>query len=138
MLHNFRKVRSIFFFQLNINDTKAVSYENISRYEGLKTRIKNSRYWQNSTRNKEKFMSIHNKNTQLLFLITFRCTKKLFQIWKLRRWNIEINLVYQRTNIRFGKNASSLEYRMEEQFQNLPIFWNFDSFWNWFFFLRIC
>ena len=45
--------------------------------ESLKTRIEYSRYWKNSTRNKEKFMSIHNKNTQLLFLTTFRCTKKL-------------------------------------------------------------
>ena len=32
----------------------------------------------NSMRNKEKFMSIHNKNTQLLTLTTFRSTKKLF------------------------------------------------------------
>ena len=47
-------------------------------------RLKNleySKYGQNSTRNKEKIMSIHNKNTQLLFLTTFRCTKKLFTIW---------------------------------------------------------
>ena len=46
-------------------------------------RLKNleySKYGQNSTRNKEKIMSIHNKNTQLLFLTTFRCTKKLFTI----------------------------------------------------------
>ena len=33
--------------------------------KSLKNRIEYSRYWQNSTRNKEKFMSIHNKNTQL-------------------------------------------------------------------------
>ena len=44
----------------------------------LKNRIEYLRYRQNSTRNKEKFMSINNKNTQLLFLTTFRCTKKLF------------------------------------------------------------
>ena len=49
--------------------------------KNLKNRIKYSRYWQNSTRNKEKIMSIHNKNTELLFLTTFRCKKKLFEIW---------------------------------------------------------
>ena len=48
--------------------------------KSLKTRIEYSRYWQNSTINKEKFISIHNKDTQLLFLTTFRCTKKLFSI----------------------------------------------------------
>ena len=45
-----------------------------------KNRIEYSRYLQNSTRNKEKIMTIHNKNTQLLFLTTFRCTKKLIII----------------------------------------------------------
>ena len=45
--------------------------------KSLKTRIEYSSYCQNSMRNKEKCMSIHNKNTQLLFLTTFRCTKKL-------------------------------------------------------------
>ena len=28
-------------------------------------------------------MSIYNKNTQLLFLTTFRCKKKLFKFYKL-------------------------------------------------------
>ena len=46
--------------------------------KSLENRIEYLRYRQNSTRNKEKFMSIHNKNTQLLFPITVRCTKKLF------------------------------------------------------------
>ena len=36
--------------------------------KSLKNRIEYSRYWQHSTRNKEKFMSIHNENMQLLFL----------------------------------------------------------------------
>ena len=49
--------------------------------KSLKNRIEYSRYLQNSTRNKEKFVSIHNKNTQLLFLTTFRRPKKLFLIW---------------------------------------------------------
>ena len=34
--------------------------------KSLENRIEHSRYWQNSTRNKEKIMLIHNKNTQLL------------------------------------------------------------------------
>ena len=42
--------------------------------KSLKNHIEYSKYWQNSTRNKDKFMSIHNKNTKL-FLNTFRCTK---------------------------------------------------------------
>ena len=46
--------------------------------KSLKNRIEYSRYWQKSTKNKEKFMTIYNKNTQLLFLTTFRCKKKLF------------------------------------------------------------
>ena len=32
--------------------------------------------------------------------------------------------------MRIGKIASSAEYRMEKQFQNLLIFFNFDSFLN--------
>ena len=47
--------------------------------KSLKNRIEYSRYWQNSTRNKEKNTSIHNKTTQLLFLAIFYCTKKLFK-----------------------------------------------------------
>ena len=39
----------------------------------------------------------------------------------------EIHL-HQRTNIRTGKIASGAEYRMDEQFQNLLIFWIF-KFW---------
>ena len=51
-----------------------------SKFQGksLKNRKEYLRYWQNSTRNKEKFMFIHNKNMKLLFLTTFRCRKKLF------------------------------------------------------------
>ena len=48
--------------------------------KSLKKRIEYSRYLQNSTRNKEKFMSIHTKNTQLLFLTTFRCAEFFFLI----------------------------------------------------------
>ena len=48
--------------------------------KSLKNSNEYSKYCQNSTRNKEKFMSIIDKNTQLLFLTTFRCTKKLFKI----------------------------------------------------------
>ena len=51
--------------------------------KSLKTRIEYSRYWQNSTRNKEQFMSIHNKNTKLLFRTTFRCTENFFKFDKL-------------------------------------------------------
>ena len=45
--------------------------------KSLNNRIEYSRYRQNSTRNKEKYISINDKDTQLLFLTTFRCTKKL-------------------------------------------------------------
>ena len=55
--------------------------------KSLKNRIKYLRYWHNLTRNKEKIMSIHNKNTQLLFLTTFRCTKNFFQIWSTFGWD---------------------------------------------------
>ena len=33
--------------------------------------------------------------------------------------------------MRIGKIASSAEYRLDKQFQNLLIFLNFDSFPNW-------
>ena len=46
--------------------------------KSLKNRIEHSRYRQNSTRNKEKFMSTHNINMQLLFLTTFRYTNFFF------------------------------------------------------------
>ena len=49
--------------------------------KSLKNRNEYSRYWQNSTRNAKKFMSIYNENTQLLFLTTVRCTKFFFLIW---------------------------------------------------------
>ena len=55
--------------------------------KSLKYRIEYSKYWQNSTRNKEKFMLIYNKNTQLLFLTTFHCTKKVFEIWQTFGWD---------------------------------------------------
>ena len=48
--------------------------------KSLKNHIEYLRYCQNSTRNKEKIMSMYNKNTQLLFLTTFRFTIKLFKI----------------------------------------------------------
>ena len=48
--------------------------------KSLKTRIEYPKCRQNSTKNEEKFIPIDNKNTQLLllFLATFRFTKKLF------------------------------------------------------------
>ena len=39
----------------------------------------------------------------------------------MRSESVEIGL-YQRANVRVGEIASSAEYRMDEKFQNMPIF----------------
>ena len=79
LLRNVRKITSIFFLQLNINDTKTATHEYISSKK-LEKLYRIFKVLTDSTRNKEKIMSSHNKNTHLLFLTTFRCTNIFFLI----------------------------------------------------------
>ena len=69
------------------------------------------------------------KNSKIkLSNISFKCrTADLTKVTTIKNENWEEIHLYQRANMRICKIASDAEYRIDEPFQNLPIF----RIWNW-------